>query len=441
MEEGKLLICVLTGSQGRWSYSIDFAVYSKRYGVKTMNMKTNNNKNVAILFVSLVVVMLGFGMVIPIIPFYIEKLGASASQLGLLIALYSIMQFIFAPLWGNISDRIGRRPVLMIGMLGSGLAVLLFGLSTKLWMLFVSRILAGILSSAMLPATMAYIGDSTSEEERVRGMGIVGGASGLGVILGPGLGGWLAGESLSTPFFVATALSIVTLFLIFFFLPESLSPQDRKQSGSDLQILNVAQLWRGLLSPMGVLLFMAFLMSFGMTNFQGIFGLYALKKFGYGPEQVGTILMVIGFVYALGQGVLIGPLTKRFGESTVIKASLIASSAGFIFMLLAETYFMVLVTTGFFILAHALMRPAVSSLISKESTTGQGVAMGLNNSIMSLGRTVGPVWAGFIFDIDYNYPYLSGSFILLMGFVMSMFMLSRDPVKSSEQVDNQQHNN
>ncbi|MGD8753131.1 MAG: MFS transporter, partial [Anaerolineales bacterium] len=194
------------------------------------DMNANNSKNVYILAFTLVVVMLGFGVVIPIMPFYIENMGAGGTELGLLVASYATMRLIFGPIWGSLSDRFGRKPILMIGILGYGIAMILFGLSTQLWMLFASRILSGILSSATSPTTMAYISDSTSEEGRGGGMGILGAAIGLGTILGPGLGGLLGGENLTLPFFIAGGMSFLTLVLIALLLPESLPPEARQRS-------------------------------------------------------------------------------------------------------------------------------------------------------------------------------------------------------------------
>jgi len=244
-------------------------------------------------------------MVIPILPFLIESMGASGRALGLLMATFALMQLIFSPVWGSLSDRIGRKPVLMIGVFGFGITMVLFGLSTELWMLFAARALSGILSSATLPTSMAYISDSTTEEQRGGGMGVVGAAMGLGMVLGPGLGGLLAGKSLAVPFFIAGGLSFLAMILILAFLPESL-PKEQRQTEGKVRFINLSELWQALKSPIGVLLLMAFLVSFGLTAFEGIFGLYALERFDYGPQQVGTILMVIGFVSAanpaLGRG-------------------------------------------------------------------------------------------------------------------------------------------
>jgi len=178
------------------------------------------NKNLGILFFTMVVVMLGFGLIIPIMPFYIDKFNAGGSEMGMMMAIFSIMQFLFSPVWGDLSDRIGRKPVMVIGVLGNAISMLIFGLSNSLWMLFASRALAGILSSATFPTAMAFISDSTSERDRGGGMGLIGAAMGVGMILGPGIGGWLAGSSLSTPFFLAAGLSFIAAVLTALFLPE-----------------------------------------------------------------------------------------------------------------------------------------------------------------------------------------------------------------------------
>jgi DHA1 family multidrug resistance protein-like MFS transporter len=393
-------------------------------------MISDKHKHLIILFFTLVVIMLGFGMVLPILPFYVERLGATGSQLGLLTASYALMQFIFAPVWGSLSDRLGRKPILLLGILGNGLSLLMFGLAGQLWQLFIARTLSGILSSATFPTAMAYVSDSTSEEERGGGMGILGAAMGIGMVLGPGLGGWLAGDSLSQPFFFAAGLALVTLVLVLLFLPESLAVEQRTQQAGQAPLAGPRVLGRALLSPAGLIFFMAFLVSFGLTNFEGIFGLYALEKLAYGPERVGTILSVVAVVAAGGQAVLTGPLTRRLGEVSVIRMTLLTSTIGFFLMLLANGFLAVLLTTGFFVLSNALLRPAVLSLASKNGEEKQGTVMGLTNSFMSLGRIIGPIWAGLLFDINFNYPYLSGALVLFGGFLISLLAMSRAPQSS-----------
>jgi DHA1 family multidrug resistance protein-like MFS transporter len=366
----------------------------------------------------MIVVMMGFGMVIPIFPFYIESLGVGGSELGLLAAVASLTEFIFAPVWGMVSDRAGRRPILLVGLCGYFMSMLLMGLADTYWMLLLVRAVSGILSSATLPTSMAFVSDVTSDDDRANGMGILGSAMGLGVIIGPGVGGLLGTESLSLPFFVSAGLTLAAAILVFFLVPESL----REKTG--LKGLQISSPLKGLVSALtggvGVLFFLAFLLSFGLTNFEAIFGLYVSGKFGYGPERVGVILMVVGIASTLGKGLLTGPLTRTFGENNVIRGSLLAGSLCFLFLLSAQTYPMILVATALFILSKTLLRPSILSVISKNTSMGQGAVLGLSNSFMSLGRVVGPLWAGYAFDLNLNYPYMSGAIILFAGFLISL---------------------
>ncbi|MBK8933295.1 MAG: MFS transporter [Chloroflexi bacterium] len=375
--------------------------------------------------------MMGFGMIIPILPFYVEQFNTGGSTLGLLMATYALMQFIFAPVWGRLSDQHGRKPILMVGILGNAIASLLFGLSTQLWMLFAARALAGILSSATLPTAMAYIGDSTSEEDRGGGMGILGAAMGVGMVIGPGVGGWLAVKSLSLPFFLAAGLSMVALLLVWWLLPETLTLEEQAKARATAVEgsfkTQFRDMWQALSGPIAFLLVLAFLLSFGMTNFESVFGLYSLERFNYGPQQVGGILMFVGVISAIVQGGLTGVATRRWGEAAIIKASLLGSAIGFTLMLLAFNMATVLLTVGFFVLSNSMLRPAVSSLTSRRATGGQGIAMGLNNSFMSLGRIAGPVLAGFLFDVNIHFPYVIGALVMMLGFVLCGRYLEKAP--------------
>jgi len=386
------------------------------------------NRTIAILFFTLVVVMVGFGVIIPLLPFYVTSMGGSGISMGILMAIFAFMQFLFSPLWGDLSDRYGRKPFLMIGALGNGITMLLMAYSTELWMLFAARALAGVLSSATMPTAMAYISDSTDEKERGSGMGIIGAAFGVGMVLGPGIGGGMSDISLSAPFFLAAGLSVVALAFIWFFLPESLPKEKRLKSEKKIQGPQIKTLWDALISPIGFLFALAFLLSFGLTNFEGVFGLYADYRYGYDAKTVGLVLTMIGISSAVVQGALTGPAIRRWGDSAVIKVSLIASAFGFLLMLTAGRLSTVMLTTGFFVVSNAMLRPSVASLISKKTAQGQGIAMGLNNSFMSLGRIVGPIWAGVVLDINLNYPYITGAVIMALGFIAALIFLKKEPV-------------
>ena len=378
------------------------------------------NRKVTILAFTLVVVMLGYGIVMPILPFYIEAMGAGGTELGLLVASYATMRLIFGPVWGSVSDRYGRKPVLMLGVLGYGLAMVLFGLSTELWMLFAARSLSGILSSATSPTTMAYISDSTPPEDRGRGMGILGAAVGLGTIFGPVLGGVLAETSLSLPFLIAGGFSFLSVFLIWALLPESLTAdlRSKQKPGFDWagSVKDLKQLSRDVRMPMLV----AFLMTCGMMLFFGILGLYAQVKFTFGPEEVGYVFMLFGGVTIIGQGLLTGPLTKRMGEVRLIRLSLLLSTIVLAAMPAAAGPFSLLAAVGFFSLVSVLLMPAVMSLISQRTTIDQGATMGWCNSVISLGRIVGPAVGGLAFDSWLEAPLFLGAGLLMLGFVFSL---------------------
>jgi len=384
------------------------------------------NRSLAILFFTLVVIMLGFGLIIPILPFLVEKFGGGGIAMGSLMAVYSLMQFIFSPFWGDLSDRYGRKPLLLMGTIGNGLTMIGFGLSGNLWMLFLFRALGGILSSATLPTAMAFISDSTSENDRGGGMGLVGAAMGVGMVLGPGIGGMMGGKSLQTPFFLAAGLSFLAMILIWVFLPESLEPEKRSRGVKGFRGPQFSLMWAALLGSMGFLYVLAFLHSFALANFEGIFAYYAEAAFGYNSQTIGIILTVVGLTSAVVQGVLTGIATKRWGDARVVKVSLFASIFGFLLMLTAYNLATVILMTSLFILSNAMLRPAVSSLISKRADTGQGVAMGLNNSFMSLGRVIGPLWAGAALDMNLKFPFITGALAMLVGFVISLYYLSSE---------------
>lgn len=388
----------------------------------------NQTRNLVLLYFTLAVILLGFGVLIPLEAFLVDKFGASGQALGALVSLHALCQLLFSPLWGSISDAVGRKPILMIGAIGNALSLVMFGLSNQLWMLFVARALGGIFSAATMPTALAFIGDSTTRENRGGGMGVIGAAMGTGMVLGPGIGGWLGANSLSLPFYVTGALSLLAAALVFLILPESLPVEKRRQK---LQ-LDVASrftgMWQGLKGPLGLYFFLSWLVSFGLSNLEGIFGLFALERFGFGPSQVGVIMVVVGTSIAGVQMILTGPATRRYGEKNVIKFTLLCSTVTFLLILTAVDFISLLITVGLFAFGNAMLRPSISSLVSKDAVIDQGLALGLNSSFMSLGRFTGPLLAGFLFDIRVTFPYMAGSLIMFLGFLFVQAKF-KDPVE------------
>jgi DHA1 family multidrug resistance protein-like MFS transporter len=370
-----------------------------------------------VLSFTLLVVMLGYGMVLPVMPFYIEELGAGGREMGWLMATYSLMQLIFAPVWGILSDRIGRKPVLTVGVLGYSVSLFLFGLSTQFWMLFAARTLSGILSSATMPTAMAYISDNAPAKERSGGMGQLGAAMGVGIVIGPLMGGLLSAESLSLPFFIGAALAFAAFLLVIAILPETHARQSAadRAPGLDRSLIRST-----LLGPAGILLLLVFTMSFGLASFQGITGLYVVDKFALNTQQVGAIWMVMGVTLILGQGALTGPLTKKFGELPLIRLGLAGGGLGFLGMSLAGNYLATLLTLGIFTLSLALVGPTLNAYLSTFSEDRHGALMGMNSAATSLGRVIGPLWAGYLYEVNIEYPFLSGAAALILALAITL---------------------
>jgi len=380
-------------------------------------MKENNRKLNILSFV-LIVVSLGYGIFSPILPFYIESMGASGTVLGLLNASYAVMRLIFGPIWGSISDRIGRKRVLLIGIFGFGLTMVWFGLANSLWMLFAARILAGILSSATAPTTMAYISDQTPEGELSKGFGRLSAAGGVGGILGPILGGMVAKKDLAAPFFIAAGLAAVSFFMATLFLPDS-KPMGQFQIGKE-KILDFEN-WKNALRGKAAKYFLlTFLSTSGLYIFSNIFGLYGLDRFGYGTQQVGMVYMILAAISMLSVAMFAGPASKKFGDDGVIRYGLICASVCFVLLPIVKRLAGIISLTGVMGAAVSLENTSLISMISKNSRSQQGMTMGLSNSFVSLGRIAGPLVGGALYDIDIAIPLYGAAFLMFIAFLLSI---------------------
>ncbi|MBU8878516.1 MFS transporter [Bacillus sp. FJAT-29790] len=358
-------------------------------------------------------VMIGFGIIIPVLPFYAENIGATPTQLGLLMAVYSLMQLFFAPMWGRISDRIGRKPVIMIGILGLALSFFLMGISSSLWMLFAARIIGGFLSSANMPTVMAYVADITTPEDRGKGMGIIGAAVGLGFVFGPAIGGVFSKISLSLPFYISGVSSLLTFFLVWIFLKESLTEDNRKLQNKDKSSLREV-----LNGPHSILFFLQMFVSLSLSGLEATFAYFAAEKAGLGIVDLGYIFMIMGLAGAIVQGGLVGRMTKKFGEGFVIQIGIVISAIGFGLILFIDSFTTAAIFLTIFGIGNGVIRPSVSALLTKTSTAGHGSATGFLSSFDSLGRIIGPPLGGWLFSITVGLPYFSGIVLSFIAFVL-----------------------
>ncbi|OIK13269.1 tetracycline resistance MFS efflux pump [Bacillus sp. MUM 116] len=371
-----------------------------------------------ILFFVMFLVMIGFGIIIPVLPFYVEQIGATPTELGLLMAVYSFMQLIFAPIWGRISDRFGRKPVMMIGIAGLGISFLIQGLSTQLWMLFAARILGGMLSSANMPTAMAYVADITTAENRGKGMGIIGAATGLGFVFGPAVGGIFSKISLGLPFLLASGSSFITLILVFLLLKESSKKKSVEKRPSLFQAFS---------GPTSILFVMQLLISLSLSGLEATFAYFAAKKAGMDTRELGYVFMIMGFASAMIQGGLVGRLTKKYGERVVIQGGILLSGIGFGLILLVHSFLTAAIYLTIFGIGNGVIRPSVSSLLTKSSSAGHGSLTGLLSSFDSLGRIVGPPLGGWLFSITVGMPYISGAVISVLALIL--FQVYRPAIK------------
>lgn len=366
-----------------------------------------------ILFAVMFFVMVGFGIIIPVLPFYAENIGASPTQLGLLMAVYSLMQLIFAPMWGRISDRIGRKPVIMIGIAGLAISFFLMGVSSQLWMLFAARIIGGFLSSANMPTVMAYVADITTPEDRGKGMGVVGAAVGLGFVFGPAIGGIFSKINLNMPFYIAGVSSLLTFLLVLFLLKESLTTENRSNHAtkkpSILQALN---------GPLSIIYLLQLFISLSLAGLEATFAYFAAKRAGLGTIELGYIFMIMGLAGAFVQGGLVGRMTKKFGEGFVIQIGIIVSAIGFGLILFVQSFTTAAIFLSIFGIGNGVIRPSVSSLLTKTSATGHGSTTGLLSSFDSLGRIIGPPLGGWLFSITIGLPYISGIVLSIVALVL-----------------------
>ncbi|MCM3455156.1 MFS transporter [Heyndrickxia oleronia] len=372
-----------------------------------------SKKVLPILFLIMFLVMVGFGIIIPVMPFFAEDMGANPTELGLLMAVYSFMQLISAPIWGRVSDKIGRKPVMMIGILGLSMSFILMAISSQLWMLFIARIIGGLLSSANMPTTMAYVADITSEEDRGKGMGIIGAATGLGFIFGPAIGGLFSKTSLNMPFYLAAASSFITFLLVLFVLKESLTKEKRGQHAD-----KKSSIWSSFSGSLSILYILQWFISLSLSGLEASFAYFAAKKAGLDTIDLGYIFMIMGFGSALVQGGLVGRFSKKYGEGTVIQAGIIVSTIGFVLILLVNSFTTAAIFLTIFGLGNGVIRPCVSALLTKKSTAGHGSATGLLSSFDSFGRIIGPPLGGWLFSITAGLPYISGAILSILALIL-----------------------
>ncbi len=372
------------------------------------------------IFLVVFIDLLGFGIVVPILPYYATAFGASASQLGWLMMCYSGMQFLFSPLWGNLSDRIGRRPVILICLFGMSLSMLLLGLAPLLSGLFVARLLSGFFG-ANISTAMAYIADVTKPEDRAKGMGLIGAAFGLGFLFGPAIGGLLSHWGYAAAPLFASGLSLLNFIFTFFILKEhSLSINLRSEHRPHPTRKLIVQTLKNRSTGLPVLLF--FIVTLGMAQLETTFGLFLLRRFQLDAIHAGLILAFLALIMVFIQGKGIGPLVKKYGEVFLIMVGTGLMGLSLVGASYSPSILLFVIILSFHSIGYAFTNPSLSGLMSRSSLHQQGGMMGIFQSAGSLGRVVGPIAAGYLFDhLGITFPFWVASLLFISAFSLAFF--------------------
>ena len=403
-----------------------------------------NRSPLIVIFTTVFIDLIGFGIVIPVLPFYAEgtAFNATPRMVGLLFASYSIMQLIFSPVLGSLSDKYGRRPVLLLSIIGTGIGFLILGLATTVLMLFVGRILDGI-TGGNISTAQAYIADITTKENRAKGMGLIGAAFGLGFIFGPAIGGILSQWGIHVPFFFAATLCFANAILLYFRLPETVTP-DHPAKNSAAGGRSWRQVLLSLKEPrLAFVLIIYFLFIVAFSIMTTSFSLYTMFRFGYDAQHTGYLFAYVGLIAVIIQGGLIGRLVKRFGELPLV----IFGAFCFAISLFAVPFVGpaagglagLLIGGGVFSMGNSLATPALTSLASKSvGPEQQGVVLGVTQSTASLARAVGPSLAALLIsssiahlgadglphymsDHSLFVTFWTGSGIMLLAFLLASY--------------------
>lgn len=386
-----------------------------------------NKSALPLIFLTVFIDLLGFGILIPILPsFAIKELGVDEAAIGIAIALYSFVQFIFNPILGKLSDKHGRKPVIVICLLINALGYVIFALTTSYLVLLISRVVAGIGGSSISVA-QAYIADVTTKENRSKGMGLIGSAFGLGFVFGPLIGGFLSKLGYMETGLAAAVFSFIAFIVTMILLPESL-PDRSEFVETKRRLLNIDAILKTFKNPsLAILVSLFFILTFSFANIYGTFALLGLQVYGFTDLQNGYMFGIIGLSSAIVQGGLIGPITKLLGKKRILYLGSAIIMVTLAFIPYAGNFLWLAIDGIFLSLGTGMLQPTLLSLISEvTSESEQGITLGVNQSLSALARMFGPLWGGFTFEyFGYPFPFLTGAAFMFLIVIATIFYIPK----------------
>ncbi|WP_282801341.1 MFS transporter [Secundilactobacillus kimchicus] len=378
-----------------------------------------------ILILSEFLVCLGISLVIPVMPFLRNELHLSAFDMGVMTSLFAFAQFIASPIIGRTSDKIGRKPILTVGLFLFMVSEFLFAATNYLWLFDISRIIGGLSAAMVAPTAMAFAADITTKKQRAKVIGWLSAAFSGGLILGPGVGGLLAKFDYKAPFWVSGVLGLISMIALLALLPKDeevdLTPSDVDQMQRDVSSMKGN--WSDLVSKPVILLFaMILISSFGLQGFESIYSLFVNQVFHFSLDNIALVLTLNGLISLVFQVALFDRLVVRFNETRLIRYCFFLAFAGTIWIIFAHTKWEVIIATLFAFTAFDLLRPAITTLLTKLSSKNQGLINGLNMSLTSVGNVIGPLMSGILLDMNTHYPYVVVAVFLGISYLMT-FMI------------------
>lgn len=386
----------------------------------------NNKLILGTLLLNLFIAFLGIGLVIPVTPTIMNELNISGSTVGYMVSAFAFAQLVLSPLAGRAVDKYGRKPMIIIGLFIFSMSELLFGLGQSVEVLFASRILGGVSAAFIMPAVTAFIADITTNDTRPKALGYMSAAISTGFIIGPGIGGFLADIGTRVPFFFAAAFGLTAMILSVFTLREP----ERHYEQTTIPQQKTG--FRKVFSPLYFIAFMVLLISsFGLASFESLFALFVDRKFGFTAKDIALAISLGAIVGVIVQVGLFERLTRWFGEIRLIRYSLIGSTLLVLVMTYVTSYLSIILVTMVVFVGFDLMRPAVTTYLSKIAGNEQGFVGGMNSMFTSIGNILGPIIGGILFDVDLNYPFYFATVMLAIGIALTFVWREQQPVEQS----------
>ncbi len=382
----------------------------------------NNKLILGTLLLNLFIAFLGIGLVIPVTPTIMNELNISGSTVGYMVSAFAFAQLVLSPLAGRAVDKYGRKPMIIIGLFIFSMSELLFGLGQSVEVLFASRILGGVSAAFIMPAVTAFIADITTNATRPKALGYMSAAISTGFIIGPGIGGFLADIGTRVPFFFAAAFGLTAMILSVFTLREP----ERHYEQTTIPQQKTG--FRKVFSPLYFIAFMVLLISsFGLASFESLFALFVDRKFGFTAKDIALAISLGAIVGVIVQVGLFERLTRWFGEIRLIRYSLIGSTLLVLVMTYVTSYLAIILVTMVVFVGFDLMRPAVTTYLSKIAGNEQGFVGGMNSMFTSIGNILGPIIGGILFDVDLNYPFYFATVMLAIGIALTFVWREQQP--------------